>query len=126
MMSYDFSFIVELQLDKICFLADFDLYGDIQIDVGDIVSVEVEVWSWYLAEALFMCLSRAAVGEDGLLAAIVGITKEMAPISVITYPTASTASGLLQAVKQEGDREKQVETKLENRSQMFSLGSSGE
>ena len=56
-----------------------------------------------------MCLSRAAVGEDGLLAAIVGITKEMAPISVITYPTASTASGLLQAVKQEGDREKQVE-----------------
>ena len=29
-------------------------------------------------------LSLSAVGEDGLLAAIVGITKEMAPISVIT------------------------------------------
>ena len=57
----------------------------------------------YLAEALFMCLERAAVGEDGLLAAIVGITEEMAPISVITCPTASTASGLLRAVKQEGD-----------------------
>ena len=37
-----------------------------------------------LAEALFMCLSLSAVGEDGLLAAIVGITEEMAPISVIT------------------------------------------
>ena len=69
-----------------------------------------------LAEALFMCLERAAVGEDGLLAAIVGITEEMAPISVITFPTASTASGLLQAVKQQGGREKQVETELENRS----------
>ena len=29
-------------------------------------------------------LSLSAVGEDGLLAAIVGITEEMAPISVIT------------------------------------------
>ena len=29
MMSYDFSINNELQLDKICFLADFDLYGDI-------------------------------------------------------------------------------------------------
>ena len=94
-----------LHLDKICFGGDCQfwyIWRYTYFDVGDIVNIEVYVEVWmYLAEALFMCLERAAVGEDGLLAAIVGITEEMAPISVITFPTASTASGLLQAAREE-------------------------